>query len=365
MDQTAGSRPGESAGAAPVQEASRPPGEAAEEGQRSIVVVGASAGGVEALARLFALLPPDLPAAVFVVLHMLSGGRSMLPEILARAGSLPVRPARDSEAIVTGHVYVAPPDHHMLVRDGRVHLNRGPRENGHRPAIDPLFRSAARAYGPGVLGVVLSGLLDDGAAGLHFIDERGGASIVQDPEDALFPAMPLAAMAATHVHSVATVEDMPRVILEMLREPVPATVPAGADEQELDRVELDPATTALVDGSPTPISCPVCGGAMWELHEGPLVRFACQTGHAFSPESLISEQGSAVEQAMWSALRSLDERAELFERMARRQTGTARARFEQRACDAQAHAASIRDVLLRAGSVEVPTEHAGTGRLEG
>jgi two-component system chemotaxis response regulator CheB len=318
-----------------------------------VVVVGASAGGVEALGTLMGGLPADFPAAVLVVLHVMAGGRSMLPQILTRSGPLPAVTAADGEAVVRSRIYVAPPDHHMMLDDGTLQLNRGPRENGHRPAIDPLFRSAARAYGPRVIGVILSGLLDDGAAGLRVVKEQGGATVVQEPSDALFSAMPVAAIAATDVDRLAPAEMIPQVLAELIRCPLPAPEPGPLAEADL--VEQDPGGLALVDGLPTPLSCPACGGAMWETVEGPVVRFTCQVGHAFSTESMLREQGSAVEQAMWGALRSLEERAELLRGIARRQSRGSRVRFEERAADVEAQARQIRAVLVDRGVDEWDT----------
>ena len=336
--------------AADAGSSSSPNGEthasAAARGQRrDTIVIGASAGGVEALGTLMRGLPSTLPASVLVVLHLMSGGRSMLPQILSRSGQLAARPAGDGERIVPGQVFVAPSDRHMLVCDGELRVIRGPRENGHRPAIDPLFRSAARSLGPRVIGVILSGLLDDGAAGLAAVKERGGLAIVQDPEDALFDAMPRAALAATEVDWALPVREIPEVLTRLAGEPVEhGALEPGPGEP--DRVERDPSALRLVDGSPTALSCPACGGAMWEVLEDGTLRFTCQVGHAYSPQSMLSEQGSAVESAMWSAIRILEERSQLLNRMADRQHGKARQRFQQRAGEAEDHARRIRAVLL-------------------
>src|SRR3954471_4714542 len=187
--------------------------------QRDIVVVGASAGGVEALSELFAGLPAELPAAVFVVLHVAPGGTSVLPQLLGRRTSLPVGAARDDEPVERGRVYVAPPDHHLILSGGRVTLTRGPRENGLGPAIAPLFRSAARAYGARVVGVVLSGALDDGTAGLKMITDAGGAGLVQDPADALYPSMPRHALEYDAPRPV-PIAAMAAAICALLEEPV-------------------------------------------------------------------------------------------------------------------------------------------------
>jgi two-component system chemotaxis response regulator CheB len=195
-----------------------------------IVVIGASAGGVEALSVLMGGLPPDLPAAVFVVLHLM-GGRSMLAPILSRSGPLPATAAVEGELFERSHIYVAPPGTHMVLEEGVIHLTHSPPEKGCRPAIDPLFRSAARVYGPRTIGVVLSGLLHDGSEGLAAVKQAGGLAVVQDPEDAKFGAMPTAAMAATDVDSVAPVDRIAAVLADLVSEPIPASaVPRGQEE---------------------------------------------------------------------------------------------------------------------------------------
>jgi two-component system chemotaxis response regulator CheB len=319
--------------------------------RRDLVVIGASAGGVEALVALVRNLPPDFPAAVVVVLHLMAGGRSVLAEILDRSGPLPAKVAEDGEALAPGTVFVARADHHLLVGDGVLRVVRGPRENGHRPAIDPLFRTAAGARGSRVIGVLLSGLLDDGAAGLAYVKERGGATVIQDPSDALFPAMPLAALEATEVDFCVPAGDIANALRQLVATPV-RWEESLADEHQPDRVERD-LTGILVDGQPTSLSCPACGGAIWESLEGSVVRFTCQVGHAYSAQSMLEEQGTAVEAAMWSALRSLEERSQLLMRIARRQTGSSRERFEQRAKEADDHARRIRDVLVGGAAAEV------------
>ena len=326
--------------------------DAADSHRRDLVVIGASAGGVEALGMVTSGLPEDFPAAVVLVLHLMAGGRSMLPQILSRSGPLPAKVAEDGESLAAGHVFVASADHHLLVNDGALRVTRGPRENGHRPAIDPLFRSAAVARGARVIGVILSGLLDDGAAGLSSIKAHGGATVVQDPEDALFPSMPMAAIEATEIDCCVSASEIARALLELVSEPV-RWEERVTDEQQPDRVQQDPSGLALVDGNPTPLSCPACGGAIWECLEGSVVRFTCQVGHAYSAQSMLQEQGSAVETAMWSALRSLEERSQLLLRIARRQTRGSRTRFEHRAGEAEEHARRIREVLIDSAGAEV------------
>jgi two-component system chemotaxis response regulator CheB len=279
-----------------------------------IVVVGASAGGVEALADLATSLPDNLPAAVFVVLHLPATGTSALPEILRRHGPLPAAHVRDGEPIQSGRVYVAPPDHHVVLRTGHVHLSRGPRENGHRPAIDPLFRSAAREYGTRVIGVVLSGTLDDGTAGLLAIKSRGGVAVVQDPEDALYTGMPGNALEHVQVDHVASAASMGKLLASLianLAEPPPA--PALSDMQvevEMEGFSLE-AFEGTHPGRPSGFSCPDCNGVLWQIQDGGLERYRCRVGHAWSPESLLTQQSEALEAALWVALRSPEERAAL------------------------------------------------------
>ncbi len=218
---------------------------------RTIVVVGASAGGVEALGRLCAGLPADFPAAICVVQHLSPDAHSMLDKLLGRAGQLPVSVPQDGEPVLPGHVYVAPPDWHMLLRPGRLLLRRGPHENRSRPSIDVLFRSAAVAYGPAVIGVVLTGLLDDGTEGLIAIKQAGGLSVVQDPAEAAWPSMPLQALERNGVDHVATLDAMPALLTRLLSEPpAPGRLPAPEVLAE-DRVAAgDLPATATAEGPP-------------------------------------------------------------------------------------------------------------------
>lgn len=249
-----------------------------------IVVVGASAGGVEALIRLVERLVFGLPAAGFVVLHVPGDGTSVLPQILARSGSLPATQAIDGEPIVCGRIYVAPPDHPLLVHHKQVRVAHGPRENRHRPAVDPLFRTAARAYGERVIGVILWGSLDDGTAGLLAIKARGGITVVQEPADALFTGMPRSALDCVSVDHVLAAQEIGAVLATLTRRSVTGkgTKMSGAMATEAARAELDPAPMQRAErpGVPSPFSCPECGGVLWELQEEALTRFQSRTGHA-------------------------------------------------------------------------------------
>jgi two-component system chemotaxis response regulator CheB len=297
-----------------------------------IIVVGASAGGVEPLARLVGDLPADLAASVFVVLHMSPQGNTALPQILGRRAELPVVPATDSEKIEPGRVYVAVPDRHLFLEPGVVRVVPGPKENGHRPSIDGLFRTAAAAYGPRVVGVVLSGTRDDGTAGLRTIHRQGGIGLVQDPEEAPFPGMPQSALDHDHPEFVLPVDKIADQLVALTGQPPKAERGRDAASEELD-TELRwahpdstwlPADPAL--GRPSGFTCPECHGGLWELEDGDMPRYRCRIGHGFSAETLLSTQGSAVEAALWTAYRSLEERAALCQRLADRAT-TRRARL--------------------------------------
>jgi two-component system chemotaxis response regulator CheB len=321
--------------------------------QRDLVVVGASAGGVEALRDFVRELPDGLTACVLVVLHLPESAFSALPSILSRAGKLPASSAEDGATLVRGQILVAPPDRHLGVRDGYVALGRGPKENGHRPAIDVLFRSAARWYGPRTVGVVLSGTLDDGAAGLLTITERGGAAIVQDPATALYPGMPTAALRAVPEAICATGTDLARTVGKLCGESVQdETEPAGRTlEMETDIPEMDEDALRDVDrpGVPGAMSCPDCSGAMFVLDEGNVLRYRCRVGHAWSPESLLAEQVEAAEGALWAAIRVLEEKAALHRQLAdraeERRRGLGHDYHLQRSQDAQQSAATLRELL--------------------
>ena len=288
--------------------------------RRDLIVVGASAGGVEALQSLVAALPAHLPATVLVVLHVPPAGADALAPILDRAGPLPVRRAEHGAPLEPGQVLVARPDHHLLVVGDAVALSRGPRENGHRPAVDVLFRSAARARGPRVIGVVLSGALDDGAAGSVAVTARGGLALAQDPREAMHPGMPLACARATgaEVLPVAALAD--RLVRLVGEEVDVGAVPAPSElmQRETAVADMDPREMETVarPGTPSGFSCPDCHGVLWQIDEGSLRRFRCRVGHAWSVDSLLAEHGHAIEGALWMALRSLEEKAALSAQLA-------------------------------------------------
>jgi two-component system chemotaxis response regulator CheB len=296
--------------------------------RRDIIVIGASAGGVEALCRLLAELPASLDAAVFIVMHTTPHGPSVLAHIFDRACPLKVTQAIDNEPIVPGRVYVAPPDLHMTLGRGRVRLARGPMENHTRPAIDPLFRSAALQCGTRVIGVILTGFLDDGAAGLVAVKARGGLAVVQDPDDAREPSMPRSALEHVEADHVVPLRGMGELLARLVGETVPQTAPHAAPETLEIETRIATAESTAGEqisveklGPPSPFSCPECHGVLYEVRNGQPMRFRCRVGHAYTAKSLITDQSTALEAALWMALRALEENAALALRMAERAKG--------------------------------------------
>jgi two-component system chemotaxis response regulator CheB len=322
-----------------------------------IVVVGASAGGLEALQKVVGGLPEDFQAALFVVLHLSPHSRSVLPTLLERAGKLPASHPIDGEEIRAGHIYVAPPDHHLLVERGRVRTSRGPKENRFRPAVDPLFRSAAYAYGPRAVGVILTGALDDGTAGLWAVKDRGGVAVIQDPKEAMFPSMPQSAQAYVDIDYCLPLAEIAPLLVRLSSEP--AAEDRGAypflEQLEIEtRISMqDKAFEAGVFklGQPSLFTCPECHGSLLQLNNGNLLRFRCHTGHAFSANSLLAELTESVEETLWSTLRAIEESVLLMRHMAEHlheanDVDTAE-RFLQKAEEAQQRTELVRKAVLR------------------
>jgi two-component system chemotaxis response regulator CheB len=292
---------------------------------RDIVVIAASAGGLQPLRTLLHGLPADLPAALFVVLHVPATGGRALPGILGRSGLLPAGAAVDGEPIRRGRIYLAPPDQHLMVVGDSVRLSRGPRQNGVRPAADPLFRSAALYAGPRVTGVVLSGTLDDAALGSATVERLGGRVVVQDPEDADYHSMPRNAIAATAQPIVVPTADLARQVARLAKQEGDM-VTGGAQEPDSEPdAELVAEIGGLLDGSLetdtrsrsySGLTCPECSGPLYVANGERTETFDCLVGHRWSPQSLIEEQGAAVERALWLAIRSLEERGRLTSRLA-------------------------------------------------
>lgn len=282
-----------------------------------LVVVGASAGGVSALLELASTLPAGFSAPLCVVQHV-GANPSILPELLSARGPHPAVHARDRQLLTPGVIHVAPPDHHMLVEGRFLRLVRGPRENHTRPAIDPLFRSAALAWGPFVIGVVLSGTMDDGSAGLVAIKQRGGLAIVQDPAAAVEPAMPQNALDRLDVDYCVQVGELGELLARLVEQPAPPERPAAdalRREVDINRGE-DLLENLEAIAQPAGLSCPDCGGGLWEVKDSPQLRYRCHTGHAFSAGSLERAQADAGETALRGGVRALQERAILLRRMA-------------------------------------------------
>ena len=275
----------------------------------SIVVVGASEGGLDALRSLVSGLPGTLKAALFVVLHV-GTHRSHLPRLLTFNGSLLVAHPRDGDRIHAGNIYIAPPDQHLVVERGHVRLTQGPRENWARPAIDPLFRSAAQAYGSRVIGVILSGRLNDGTAGLYEVKRQGGTTVVQDPDDAVNPGMPRSALAHVAVDHRVPLAGIPALLVRL--------VAAGAANPNGDAGPA-PARRRGAGGKPrdpAAVSCPECGGALLRTGAGSLTQFRCHAGHAYTPAALVAAQSSALASSLGAAVQALSERGELCRQMA-------------------------------------------------
>jgi two-component system chemotaxis response regulator CheB len=317
-----------------------------------IIVIGASAGGVQALREICKQLPADLPAAVFVVIHTAPTSPGMMPQILDRSGPLPALFAGDGDPIRRGAIFIAPPDRHLLIKDGTMRVTRGPKENGFRPACDPLFRTAARWHGPRVVGVVLSGGLDDGTEGLMFVKQYGGIAIAQDPVEADFPSMPASAIQNVEVDHVLPVKKIAELLVRLAHEPAPPhPEPVAGDGAEMDVAEMGDASLKTKDlpGNPSPFVCPECGGATWELHKGKLVKYRCHVGHSYTAEGMLARQSEELEAALWQAMRALEENAALRRRMASRsasQWPSIADSYEKQAEEADHHAEVIRRVLL-------------------
>ena len=324
---------------------------------KDLVVIGASDGGVEALRKLVHELPADLAATIMVVLHTGPSSPNVLDRVLERAGPLRASIAEDGEAPRRGHIYVAPADRHLLLDEAeRLRLTRGPKENRFRPAIDALFRSAAYAFGPRVVGVILSGWLDDGTAGLWAIKDRGGTAIVQDPSEALAPAMPTSARSNVAVDHCVPVAQIGAILARLSA--TPATEKGARRVSKLMSTEVAIARednaleTGILDmGEPSLFACPECHGVLLSLKEGSNLRFRCHTGHAYSLETLLADFNDKNEEALWSAVRALEETIMLLRRMADNVHAhgheAAAEVFRDRAAAAQARAHLLRDAILQ------------------
>jgi two-component system chemotaxis response regulator CheB len=328
---------------------------------RDIIVVGASAGGIDAISQLVRGLPPDLDAAVLIVLHMAPTFPRVLAQRLAQIGPLPAADAVDGETIRPNRIYLCVPDRHLLVAGGKIRLSRGPKENHSRPSVDALFRSAAYSYGARVIGTVLTGQLDDGTAGLWAIKDRGGLAIVQDPAEAAYRSMPESALRHNSVDYTLKVADMGTVLRLLTREEV-----AVEGEPELEGTALQIETSiALGDsaldqgirklGNPSVYTCPDCHGTMFAINEGPGIRFRCHTGHAYTARALAEYTLPEVEKTLWMALAQLEEREILL-----RELGEQDARSREQANEVsqlrlRVHAL-LKDPVLSQSECAVPAQ---------
>lgn len=282
--------------------------------KRNIIVIGASAGGFEAIKQLIASLPADLDAAIFIVWHMAPDIRGVLPQVINSQKTIMAAHAIDNEPIVNNRIYVAPPDRHLVIENGFVRVTRGPKENRFRPAVDPLFRSAAYIYGTRVIGIILSGALDDGTAGLWTIKSRGGIAIVQDPADAEVSSMPENAIKAVEVDYKISVLEMGAVLVRLTQEPVNEPKDVAMEEHKKTDLEVriamqEPALQhgMLKFGELTPYACPECHGVLSAIKDGGIIRYRCHTGHAYSADSLLTSITENIEDNLWGAIRAVEE----------------------------------------------------------
>ena len=326
-----------------------------------IVVIGASAGGVRTLEQVVAGLPPDFPVPVLVVLHIAARHKSLLAEILSRAGPLRATDAAHGQALEPGRVYIAVPDRHLLLRDRRIVVSSGPKENHFRPSIDALFRSAAYEYGSRAIGVVLTGALSDGSSGLYSIKRVGGLAVVQDPEDALYPSMPVSAIARAQIDYSLPAREIGKLLDALVSQPPPSQ-PVGAEDYRRSlKVDVDVALSdsfferGIMDyGEPSTYTCPACNGVLFRIKEGAADRFRCHTGHGFTTGSLLEQYSESVEDTLWEAIKGIQESIALLDEAGEKATvsgddavaETLRARAEM----LKQRLDGLRDMTLEQGS---------------
>ncbi len=322
-----------------------------------IVVLGASAGGIEALKAVISGLPQDLPAALFAVIHIGGQSENLLAQNLARSTALRVKTVEGDEPIERGLLLVARADHHLLVLEDRVQITRGPRENLWRPSIDVLFRSAAVAHGPRVIGVILSGLLDDGSVGVVAIKRCGGIALAQEPNEATFPDMPAAAIRTGCIDHVLPIQEIGPMLARFVERPADSATPIADDlKLEADIAATGRSTRALQDklGELSPFTCPECGGPLWKQGGG-VLHFRCLIGHGYTANALLDAPGQDVDSTLWVAVRQFEQRSQLQYEMAEEQTASGHlpraAYYQQRAVEMQAHAQVLRALLLKKAAI--------------
>jgi two-component system, chemotaxis family, protein-glutamate methylesterase/glutaminase len=329
--------------------------------QHDIIVIGASAGGVEALREVFRDLPADFPAAIFVVMHRPSGTKGVLTRLLGAASRLPVVEAAHGAAIEKGRIHVAQPGTHLLIEPDGIRLGHGPRENMARPAVDPLFRSAALSFGPRVVGVVLSGDLNDGTSGLDAVKNCGGIAVVQDPGDALAPSMPRSALSQVTVDHCLPATELGALLAQLAR--LPAGEPPLAPADLRLEVAIAAGTGSSLDeikalGKASPFTCPECSGVLSEMNGAVPLRFRCQIGHAHTARTLARSHSEATEEALRVALRIIQERTELVARLAREARAANRPQtaslHQARADDYRKYCETLRSALI--STFDLPDE---------
>jgi two-component system, chemotaxis family, protein-glutamate methylesterase/glutaminase len=311
--------------------------------KRDIIVVGASSGGVEPLQELVRSLPADLPAAIFVTMHVAPRSKSLLPEILNRAGRLPSEHAKGGAPIEYGHIYVAPPDCHLIVERGHMHLSSGPKEQHHRPSINVMFRSAALAYAERVIGVLLSGELDDGTAGMWEIERRSGITVVQNPEEAMFPSMPLSALREIEVDHTVSAAEIGSFLYRLSGDGTPQAT-------EMNHVEGEGME---VNAQLTDLTCPDCRGTIWEVRRGNSKDYRCRVGHTYSAKTMLAQHFEAQEKALYAAIVALEEGASLANRLADQFDIEFAASLREEARQRRKQAETIRQVLEERLSFEM------------
>jgi two-component system chemotaxis response regulator CheB len=338
-----------------------------------LIVIGTSAGGMPALTQLVAELPATLPAAVLVVQHLSpdSTGEPLVNRLAQNTG-LRCQLAIKGAPLEAGHLYLAPPDRHLLVKDHHVLVTKGPRENNYRPAADTLFRSAAVEYDSNTIGVVLTGMLHDGTAGLDFVKRCGGKAVVQDPADAEFPSMPESALRNVAIDYIVSLDKMGK-LLEDLVSPANTTPPAEMATIPPD-LKLEAAIAERVVGTteqamqlghPVPLTCPDCGGSLWELNQGSVLRFRCHTGHSYTADALAESSQHALEETMWVALRMMEERKNLLTSMASHGNGYLSTQQAERVEEMKRHINRLREFMLNGTEKTAPAGPGADGVEQG
>ena len=343
-----------------------------------IVVIGTSAGGMEALCKLLAQLPENLPAAVFIVQHLsIDSSSEFLVRRMAKSTLLRVKEAENNEVFTTGTVYMVPADRHMLLTNKRILIVKGPRENQFRPAVDPLFRSAAAYHGSRVIGVILTGMMSDGTIGLEAVKRSGGLAVVQDPADAEYPDMPRSAQRSVAVDFVVPLREMGALLYTLTRTPADdsTTVPTDIlnEAQIVERIMISGTMSNIESmdtlGPRSNYSCPDCGGALWELKKGQVQRFRCHSGHAYNEESLFNGMNASLEETLWVSLRILEERRTMLTSLAEMEHSKGQSRWavmqQERADEMKVHVDRIKEILLSRNSVYPTSNGLGNHRDAG